>query len=47
MEVIMKVSEKVIVIASGKKIMEGSPEEVTSHPEVISAYLGGDFHVKN
>lgn len=47
MEVIMNVSEKVIVIASGKKIVEGTPEEVTSHPEVISAYLGGDLHAKD
>lgn len=47
MEVIMSVSDKVVVIASGKKIMEGSPEEVTSHPDVIKAYLGGGFNAGN
>lgn len=41
MEVVMNVSEKVVVIVSGKKLMEGTPLEVTSHPEVIDAYLGG------
>lgn len=46
MEVIMSVSKQVIVIASGKVIMEGSPEEVTSHPDVIQAYLGGGYHAK-
>jgi len=41
MEVVMNVSEKVVVIVSGVKLMEGTPQEVTSHPEVIDAYLGG------
>ena len=41
MKVVMSVSDKVVVIVSGKKLMEGTPEEVTSHPEVIRAYLGG------
>jgi branched-chain amino acid transport system ATP-binding protein len=41
MEVIMSVSEKVIVIVSGKKLMEGTPEQVTTNEEVINAYLGG------
>lgn len=41
MKVVMSVSDKVVVIVSGKKLMEGSPEEVTSNPEVINAYLGG------
>jgi branched-chain amino acid transport system ATP-binding protein len=41
MEVIMTVSEKVVVIVSGQKIIEGTPDEVTSHEEVINAYLGG------
>ena len=41
MEVVMNVSEKVVVIVSGKKLMEGTPQEVTTNPEVINAYLGG------
>ena len=41
MDVVMKVSNRVVVLVSGKLLMVGTPEEVTSNPEVISAYLGG------
>lgn len=41
MDVVMTVSNRVVVLVSGKFLMVGSPEEVTSNPEVISAYLGG------
>lgn len=41
MDVVMNVSNRVVVIQSGKLICEGTPEEVTSNPQVISAYLGG------
>jgi len=41
MEVIMSVSEKVVVIVSGKKLIEDTPRKVTSDPAVINAYLGG------
>ncbi len=41
MEVVMTVSEKVVVIVSGKKLMEGTPHEVTTNQDVINAYLGG------
>ena len=41
MKVVMSVSSKVVVIVSGKKLMEGLPEEVINDPQVISAYLGG------
>lgn len=41
MDVVMSVSNRVVVLVSGKFLMCGKPEEVTSNPEVISAYLGG------
>ena len=41
MDVVMSVSNRVVVLVSGRLLMVGSPEEVTSNPEVISAYLGG------
>ncbi|WLT33112.1 ABC transporter ATP-binding protein [Geothrix sp. PMB-07] len=40
MKAIMRISDRIVVLASGEKLMEGSPQEVVSHPEVISAYLG-------
>lgn len=41
MQVVMSVSEKVVVLVSGKMLMEGTPDQVVNNPEVISAYLGG------
>ncbi len=41
MNVIMDISDRVMVVNFGQKLTEGRPEEVQSHPEVIKAYLGG------
>ena len=45
MEAVMEISDRVIVLNSGKKIMEGSPREVVVNKEVIQAYLGEKYHV--
>lgn len=41
MEVVMNVSDKVVVLNGGKLLMEGTPDEVANNEDVISAYLGG------
>jgi branched-chain amino acid transport system ATP-binding protein len=37
---VMGVSDRIVVMNSGKKIAEGKAEEVRDNPEVVTAYLG-------
>jgi branched-chain amino acid transport system ATP-binding protein len=40
MELVMNVSDRVIVLDSGQKIAEGAPSAIARNPDVIKAYLG-------
>jgi branched-chain amino acid transport system ATP-binding protein len=41
MSLVMSISDRVVALNFGRKIAEGTPDEVRAHPELIQAYLGG------
>jgi ABC-type sulfate/molybdate transport systems ATPase subunit len=47
MPLITAVSDRMIALELGHPIVEGTPQDVISHPRVVESYLGGDPSVIN
>jgi branched-chain amino acid transport system ATP-binding protein len=43
MDLVMSLCNPVIVMSEGRKLAEGTPEQIKSDENVLEAYLGGQY----
>jgi branched-chain amino acid transport system ATP-binding protein len=43
MEIVMPLSDRVVVLVEGEKLVEGPPDEISRDQRVVAAYLGERF----
>jgi branched-chain amino acid transport system ATP-binding protein len=43
MDLVMNLCNPVIVMSEGRKLAEGTPEEIKNDTRVLEAYLGGQY----
>jgi branched-chain amino acid transport system ATP-binding protein len=41
MDIVMRLSEEIVVLSEGRMIAKGSPKEIQENEQVLTAYLGG------
>jgi ABC-type branched-subunit amino acid transport system ATPase component len=44
MQVMMRISDRILALYAGRRIAFGKPEEVRQDPAVVDAYLGTTTH---
>ena len=42
MPAVMRICDRIVVLDGGRKLIEGTPDQVRQDPHVIAAYLGTD-----
>jgi ABC-type branched-subunit amino acid transport system ATPase component len=47
MPLIMGISDRIVALAAGRVLAEGSPAEIQGNEEVVEAYLGGSIDLES